>query len=362
MSYSPRSRVRLNLTRPSFTLDVDLDLPGDGITVLFGASGSGKTSLLCCVAGLEHTPGALVRIAGETWQDDDAGIYLPTWQRPLGYVFQEASLFAHLNVRKNLQFGLKRSQSPTNTAALEPAIALLGIAALLDRSTDQLSGGERQRVAIARALATQPRLLLLDEPLASLDQARRQDILPWLERLRDELKIPMLYVTHSSDEVARLADTLVVLDAGKVKACGPVSEVLAATDATAVLGDDTGALLDATVAERDARWHMARLAFNGGSLWLRDTGLALGRKVRVRVLARDVSVATQEPQQTSIQNLLPCAVQSITADTHPSQALVRMACGDSVLLARITARAVDALKLVPGMAVWAQVKAAALVE
>ena len=362
MSYSPRSRVRLNLTRPSFTLDVDLDLPGDGITVLFGASGSGKTSLLRCVAGLEHTPGALVRIADETWQDDDAGIYLPTWQRPLGYVFQEASLFAHLNVRKNLQFGLKRSQSPTNTAALEPAIALLGIAALLDRSTDQLSGGERQRVAIARALATQPRLLLLDEPLASLDQARRQDILPWLERLRDELKIPMLYVTHSSDEVARLADTLVVLDAGKVKACGPVSEVLAATDATALLGDDTGALLDATVAERDARWHMARLAFNGGSLWLRDTGLALGRKVRVRVLARDVSVATQEPQQTSIQNLLPCAVQSITADTHPSQALVRMACGDSVLLARITARAVDALKLVPGMAVWAQVKAAALVE
>ena len=330
-------------------LDVDLHLPGDGITVLFGTSGSGKTSLLRCVAGLEHTPGALVRIAGETWQDDAAGVYLPTWQRPLGYVFQEASLFAHLNVRKNLEFGLKRSgaraNGASNTAALDTAIDLLGIAGLLDRSTGKLSGGERQRVAIARALATQPRLLLLDEPLASLDQARRQDILPWLERLRDELKIP-----------------LVVLDAGKVKASGPVSEVLAATDATAVLGDDTGALLNATVAERDTRWHMARLAFNGGSLWLRDTGLALGRTVRVRVLARDVSVATQEPQQTSIQNLLPCVVQAIVADTHPSQALVRMACGDSVVLARITARAVNALQLKPGMAVWAQVKAAALVE
>ncbi|QTN29871.1 molybdenum ABC transporter ATP-binding protein [Rhodoferax sp. AJA081-3] len=357
-----RSHIRLQLVRPAFALDVELDLPGDGITVLFGTSGSGKTSLLRCVAGLEHTPGARVNIAGEIWQDDEAGIYLSTWQRPLGYVFQEASLFAHLNVRKNLQFGLKRSHAPTNATALDAAINLLGISGLLDRATGQLSGGERQRVAIARALATQPRMLLLDEPLASLDQARRQDILPWLERLRDELKIPMLYVTHSSDEVARLADTLVVLDAGKAKACGPVAEVLAATDATSVLGDDTGALLDATVAERDAQWHMARLAFTGGSLWLRDSGLALGRKVRVRVLARDVSIATQEPQLTSIQNLLPCVVQSIVADTHPSQALVRMACGDSVVLARIAARAVDALQLKTGMAVWAQVKSAALVE
>ncbi|MES2947026.1 MAG: molybdenum ABC transporter ATP-binding protein [Pseudomonadota bacterium] len=362
MSNTDRSRIRIKLARPAFTLDVDLDLPGDGITVLFGTSGSGKTSLLRCVAGLEPTPGALVRIAGGVWQDDDAGIYLPTWQRPLGYVFQEASLFEHLNVRKNLQFGLKRSHSPNNAAALDTAIALLGIAGLLERATGQLSGGERQRVAIARALATQPRMLLLDEPLASLDQARRQDILPWLERLRDELKIPMLYVTHSSDEVARLADTLVVLDAGKVKAYGPVSEVLAANNASTVLGDDTGALLDATVAERDARWQLTRVEFNGGSLWLRDAGHAVGRKVRVRVLARDVSVATQEPQQTSIQNLLPCVVHSIVPDAHPSQALVRIVCGDSMVLARVTARAVDALQLAPGTAVWAQIKAVALVE
>ncbi len=365
-----RSRIRVQLARASFALDVDIDLPGQGITAVFGASGSGKTSLLRCVAGLERTPGALVSIAGEAWQDDAANIYLPTWQRPLGYVFQEASLFEHLSVRKNLQFGLKRvqapahpsTQNPASTSSLDVAIDLLGIGSLLDRSTGQLSGGERQRVAIARALATQPRLLLLDEPLASLDAARRQDILPWLERLRDELKIPMLYVTHSSDEVARLADTLVVLDAGQVKACGPVAQVLAATDASRVLGDDAGALLDATVVERDARWQLARLAFDGGSLWLRDTGLALGQCARVRVLARDVSVATQAPQQTSIQNLLPCVVQAIAEDTHPSQALISMACGDSVVLARITARAVDSLQLAPGVAVWAQVKAAALVK
>ena len=358
---APLSHLRLKLQRADFALDVDLQLPGQGITVLVGVSGSGKTSLLRCVAGLERTPDARVAIAGETWQDDAAGIYLPTWQRPLGYVFQEASLFEHLNVRGNLQFGLQRAKG-ADSSALNAAIDLLGIAALLERKTSQLSGGERQRVAIARALATQPRLLLLDEPLAALDHARRQDILPWLERLRDELKIPMLYVTHSSDEVARLADTLVVLDEGRVKACGPVAEVLAGLDMPVVLGDDAGALLSATVEARDERWHLAQLRFNGGSLWVRDTGLPLGRQVRVRVLARDVSIALTKPSQTSIQNLLPCVVQAIGPDTHASQTLIQLQCGQSVLLARVTARAVDALQLKPGMLVWAQVKSVALVE
>ncbi len=359
---APLSRLRLKLNRADFVLDVDLELPGRGITVLFGVSGSGKTSLLRCVAGLERTPGALVSIAGETWQDDAASVYLPTWQRPLGYVFQEASLFEHLNVRGNLQFGLKRIKGAADASALGAAIDLLGISALLERKTTQLSGGERQRVAIARALATQPRLLLLDEPLAALDHARRQDILPWLERLRDELKIPMLYVTHSSDEVARLADTLVVLDAGQVKACGPVAHVLAGLDMPVVLGDDAGALLSATVEERDERWQLAQLKFNGGSLWVRDTGLPLGRQVRVRVLARDVSIALAKPSHTSIQNLLPCVVQAVVLDTHASQTLIQLLCGQSVLLARVTSRAVNELQLAPGMQVWAQVKSVALVE
>lgn len=354
--------IRLSLARPDFLLEVDLTLPARGITALHGPSGSGKTSVLRCVAGLERAHNALVRIDDEVWQDDARGIFLPAWQRPLGYVFQEASLFEHLDVRGNLSYGQKRSLTAQPAIALDAVIELLGIAHLLQRRVQQLSGGERQRVAIARALATQPRLLLLDEPLAALDQARRKEILPWLERLRDELKIPMLYVTHAADEVARLADSLVVLDQGRIKTAGPTADVLARIDTPVVLGDDAGALLHGTVAERDERWHLARVDFGGGSLWLRDSGLAVGQRVRLRVLARDVSLATEVPHHTSIQNLLPATIDTITRDAHPSQALVRVACGGAVLLSRITARAVNTLSLKPGQAVWAQVKSVALVE
>lgn len=356
------NRFRLSLTRPDFQLEVDLTLPARGITVLYGASGSGKTSVLRCVAGLERAHNALVRIDGAVWQDDGRGIFLPPWQRPLGYVFQEASLFEHLDVRGNLAYGQKRAASGEPAIAPNAVIELLGIGHLMQRRVQQLSGGERQRVAIARALATQPRLLLLDEPLAALDQARRQDILPWLERLHAELQIPMLYVTHAAAEAARLADSLVVLDHGRAKATGPVADVLARIDTPVVLGDDAGALLHGTVAERDARWHLMRVDFEGGSLWLRDSGLAVGQRVRLRVLARDVSLATDAPRHTSIQNLLPATVDAIAADAHPSQALVRVTCGGAMLLSRITARAVDTLGLAPGQAVWAQVKSVALVE
>ncbi|MDP3139738.1 MAG: molybdenum ABC transporter ATP-binding protein [Burkholderiaceae bacterium] len=354
------NHVRVSLRRPSFTLEVDLRVPRRGITVLFGPSGSGKTSLLRCVAGLERAQHARVYIGGQVWQDDAQAQFLPTWRRPLGYVFQEASLFEHLDVQANLRYGQARSAQSGAADALAPVIELLGIGDLLKRRTAQLSGGERQRVAIARALATRPRLLLLDEPLAALDHARRQDILPWLERLRDELHIPMLYVTHSADEVGRLADTLVVIEQGKVRAAGPAAEVLARIDLPVVVGDDAGTLLHGNVVEHDTRWHLARVAFPGGDLWLRDEHLALGRQVRLRVLARDVSIALVKPQATSIQNLLACTVQAIVADTHPAQVLVRLACGESPLLARITARAADALALKPGKAVWAQVKSAAL--
>jgi molybdate transport system ATP-binding protein len=357
-----RNIVRLALRRPAFTLDVDLALPAHGITVLFGASGCGKTTLLRCVAGLERPSQARIRVAGELWHDAAQQFFLPPWRRPLGYVFQESSLFDHLDVRRNLEYGVRRAGSGRPPAGLDAAIELLGIGALLERRTHQLSGGERQRVAIARALAMQPSLLLLDEPLASLDQARRQDILPWLERLRDDVRIPMLYVTHDADEVARLADTLVVLDAGRVSAAGPVAAVLTRIESPVLLGEDLGALIEGIVLERDTAWHLARVGFAGGSLWLRDTGVDLGQPVRLRVLARDVSLATMEPHNTSIQNLLPCSVQSVAPDAHPSQALVRLACGESVLLARITGRAVDTLKIAPGQAVWAQIKSVALVE
>ena len=357
-----RSRIQLRMPREGFELAVDLDLPAAGISVLFGASGSGKTTLLRCVAGLERARQGLVRIGDEVWQDDAAGVFRPTWQRPLGYVFQEASLFEHFDVRRNLDYGLKRSAAATSAQGLDAAIHLLGIEGLLQRMPAQLSGGERQRVAIARALATQPRLLLLDEPLASLDHARKQEILPWLERIRDALGVPMLYVTHSADELARLADHVIVLDQGRVKAAGPVAVVLAAIDTPVLAGEDAGALLPGTVAERDARWHLCRVAFDGGSLWLRDSGRPLGQAVRLRVLARDVSIATEEPRRTSIQNLLPCTIESSLPDAHPAQVLVRVSVGPSRLLARITAKAFDALELAPGKRAWVQVKSVALVQ
>ena len=357
--------IRLQLTRPDFRLDVDLALAAHEITVLFGASGSGKTTLLRCVAGLERASQAHIRVGNAVWQDSARGVFLPTWQRPLGYVFQEASLFAHLNVRENLEYGLRRMhKTPPDAAAitLDAAIELLGLQTLLARRPQDLSGGERQRVAIARALCAQPQLLLLDEPLAGLDQARREDILPWLERLRDQLHTPMLYVTHAADEMARLAHTLVVLEQGRVRRVGPVAEVLAQLESPVVLGDDVGALLQGSMAERDAQWHLARVDFEGGSLWLRDSQHALGTRVRLRILARDVSITTAEPQHTSIQNVLPCVVDALQGDAHPSQVLVRLRCGSALLLARITARAAAALQLQPGLAVWAQIKAVALLN
>ncbi|AEG92417.1 molybdenum ABC transporter ATP-binding protein [Ramlibacter tataouinensis] len=359
-------RIRLRLPRPGgFRLDVDLQLPARGITVLFGPSGSGKTTVLRCVAGLERAEEALVQVGGTAWQDDANGVFLPTWQRPLGYVFQEASLFDHLDVRSNLRFAQKRAgrAAAHDALSLEGVIELLGIAHLLARRPTGLSGGERQRVAIARALATQPRLLLLDEPLAALDAVRRRDILPWLERLRDELRIPMLYVTHSADEMARLADTLVPMDQGRALACGPLAQTLARADLPLAQGEDAGALWQGTLAERDLRWRLARVDCAGGSLWLRDEGLAIGTPVRVRVLARDVSIATQAPASgaSSIQNVIAATVGAVQEAGHPSQVVVRLDCGGGeALLARITARAAHALALAPGLRVWAQVKAAAL--
>ena len=348
------------LAYTGFTLDVQLDLPAQGVTALFGPSGCGKTTCLRAIAGLERARGHL-RIAGEAWQDDAQNHFLPTHQRPLGYVFQEASLFPHLSVRRNVEYGMKRVPESARRVALDHAVELLGIAPLMDRQPETLSGGERQRVAMARALATSPRLLLLDEPLAALDAQRKSEVLPYLERLHHQLDIPVLYVSHAIEEVARLADTLVVLEQGRVVAAGPLAQTLAGMDAPGVLGDDAGALLEGTVQERDERWHLARIGFAGGSLWLRDSGLSLGASVRLRVLARDVSITTEEPRATSIQNLLPCVVRAIAPDSHPSQQLVQLACGESLLLARVTARASHALGLTPGKAVWAQVKSAALV-
>ncbi|HVS13629.1 MAG TPA: molybdenum ABC transporter ATP-binding protein [Thermoanaerobaculia bacterium] len=352
-------QCRFRIDWPGFSLDVDLELAGRGVTAIFGPSGSGKTTLLRCVAGLERAPNGRLRVGGEWWQDGRR--WMPTHQRPLGYVFQEASLFPHLSVAGNLRYGLRRSAG-ARRVSLDSAVELLGLGHLLDRRPDRLSGGERQRVAIARALATGPRLLLMDEPLASLDVERKHEILPYLERLHGELEIPVLYVSHSPDEVARLADHLVALEGGRVLACGPLADLLARLDLPIRLGEDTGTILEGAIAEVDAAWHLARVAFPGGSLWTRDHGLPAGHRVRVRVLARDVSLTRRAPERTSIQNVLEGRIAEVVDDEHPSSALVRIRVGRSLLVARLTKRAVSELDVVPGQEVWVQVKSVALLE
>ncbi|WP_295542786.1 molybdenum ABC transporter ATP-binding protein [uncultured Thiohalocapsa sp.] len=353
--------VSLRLQWPGFSLDVDEQIPARGVTALFGHSGSGKTTLLRCIAGLEQAATGRLSVNGDVWQD--ASRWVPTHRRPIGYVFQEPSLFAHLTVLGNLRYGQKRSRNADRRAVqfdLEQAIDLLGIGHLLKRRPAALSGGERQRVGMARALAVSPKLLLMDEPLAALDLARKQEILPYLERLHNELQIPVLYVSHAPDEVARLADHLVVMEAGRVLASGPLNDTLARLDLPIRLGEDAGVVLDGHVAERDARWHLLRVACGDTSLWVRDTGASLGDHARVRILARDVSIAHEPKAGTSILNTLPAEVISLGDDAHPALSLVQLAVDGSPVIARVTRRSADQLGLAPGQQVWIQIKAVAL--
>jgi molybdate transport system ATP-binding protein len=355
--------IDLQLARPGFTLEVRESLPARGITAFFGPSGCGKTTLLRTIAGLERAQGC-VAIAGDVWQDDARGVFVPPHQRSLGYVIQEAALFPHLDVRRNLDFGLKRIAPGERRIPLDQVIELLGIGGLMQRRTTSLSGGERQGVAIARALATSPRLLLMDEPLAALDLQRKREVLPYLERLHRELSLPILYVSHAIDEVARLADHLLVMEAGRVRAAGPLSEVMSRLDLPLTLGDDAGVVLDGVVGERDEQWHLARLDVHAAQcqLWARDHGHPVGRRVRLRVLARDVSITSAQQTGTSIGNQLRGEVEAIADDAHPALALVRVRVGRVAVLARLSRRSAHTLQLAPGMPVWAQVKTVALME
>ena len=363
--------LQLRLARGDFTLDVALQLPARGVSALFGPSGCGKTTLLRALAGLERAAGR-VALDGEVWQDDAERRFVPTHRRPLGYVIQEAALFPHLDVRRNLEYGRARAGAHGRDVDLDQVVGLLGIAPLMARRTTTLSGGERQRVAIARALAARPRLLLMDEPLAALDAKRKAEVLPYLDRLQAELDIPIVYVSHAVDEVARLADHLVLMDAGRVLAAGPLAERLGRLDLPLPFGEEAGVVLAGRVGERDARWQLARLDVHhvdaaleriDCSLWSRDPGLSVGRPVRVRVLARDVSLTRTPQTGTSIGNQLQGTVEALADDaSHPSLALVRVRIGGSALVARVTWRSAHTLALKPGMPVWAQVKTVALME
>ncbi|WP_416398635.1 molybdenum ABC transporter ATP-binding protein [Allohahella sp. A8] len=344
-----------------FRLDVSACLPGRGISAIFGASGSGKTTLLRCIAGLQPVDAGRVCVNGEVWQDDR--FYLPTHRRPLGYVFQEASLFSHLSVAGNLDYAIRRADQACMGTDLAEAVDLLGLAPLMKRRPDELSGGERQRVAIARALLIRPKLLLMDEPLASLDQARKQEILPYLERLRHELAMPVLYVSHSRDEVARLADHLLMIEAGRVVANGPLVELLGRVDLPLTPGEPRGVVLEGKVAERDQAWQLSRVVVDGGDLWIRDNGDECGAAVRLHVHASDVSIALTPQRDSSILNSLQVRVSTITPD--PGQmalCLVQLALGENYLLARITRRSAQQLGLTQGQMVWAQIKSVALVH
>jgi molybdate transport system ATP-binding protein len=370
--------LRLRLPRRDFTLDLALALPARGVSALFGPSGCGKTTVLRALAGLERATGR-VALGDEVWQDDATRRFVPTHQRALGYVIQEAALFPHLDVRRNLDYGLRRIAPNERRVALDRAVDLLGVGHLMSRRTTALSGGERQRVAIARAIVTSPRLLLMDEPLAALDAPRKAEVLPYLERLHTELAFPVVYVSHALDEVARLADHLVLMDAGRVVADGPLADVLARLDLPLPVGEDAGVVLDAVVAERDALWHLARLEqqpilsardmfFNGGaapvrcSFWTRDTGAAVGQRVRLRVLARDVSLTLAPQSDSSIGNQLSAVVEAVADDRHPALALVRVRVGTTPLVARLSKRSANSLGLHIGQTVWAQVKTVALME
>jgi molybdate transport system ATP-binding protein len=357
---APGLRLQCVLKRQAFTLTLDLNVPSRGITALFGASGSGKTTCLRVLAGLEPQAHGRVEVGGEVWQDSAQGLFRPVHQRALGYVFQEDSLFAHLNVQDNLQFGFQRTPVSERKHPWNHALDLLGIAHLLQRWPHELSGGECQRVAIARALAANPRLLLLDEPLAALDAPRKADILPYLERLHSELDIPVVYVSHALDEVARLADHLVVLENGRMTASGPTPEILTRLDLPLAHGDTAGAVLSATVIGHNTEDHLTTTRFNGETLTVPHQRAAIGQVLRIRVQARDVSLTLTRQTGTSILNSLPATITALSPD-GPGQVMVALDVSGSPLLARITHRSVNALALAPGLTLFAQIKGVAIV-
>ncbi len=354
--------TRLKLNYSGFSLDVDLQLPGRGVTALYGHSGSGKTTCLRCIAGLEQAEQGFIQINDEVWQDSDKGIFVPPHKRALGYVFQEASLFPHLSVRANLEFGLRRIPRQQRRVDMAHATELLGIGHLLGRDPQNLSGGERQRIGIARALLTSPKLLLMDEPLAALDTQRKNEILPYLQRLHDELDIPVLYVSHSQDEVARLADHLVLLSDGKALASGAIGETLARLDLPLALGDDAGVVIEGHVSGYDADYQLLTLQLPNTELSIRVTHspMAEGQALRCKVQARDVSLSLQGVEQSSILNRLPVTVISEIGADNAAHVLIRLNAAGTPLLARITRYSRDQLGVHPGQQLWAQIKAVAV--
>ena len=353
--------LSLSLTHrfDGFTLDAAFEAP-PGVTALFGRSGSGKSTLVNAVAGLLRPDCGRIAVDETVVLDTERRIMLPPHRRRMGYVFQDGRLFPHLTVRQNLNYG--RWFAPKGPGA-DPGriVDLLGIGTLLDRRPGALSGGEKQRVAIGRAILSNPRLLLMDEPLAALDEPRKAEILPYLERLRDELQLPMLYVSHSVAEVARLATTVILLDSGRVVAAGPADQVMSDPASAPAMGlREMGAVITARLAAHEDDG-LTRLETGGGPVWLPQVQARPGATLRLRILAQDVMLATERPANISALNVLAGHVADIRPGEGPG-ALIRIGIGDDMLLARITQRSVRALDLAPGRPVFAILKAVAVAQ
>jgi molybdate transport system ATP-binding protein len=353
-------QVHLNHQRGGFALKVDFNVPSRGITALFGPSGAGKSTCLRAIAGFEPDIAGRVTFADHVWLDSSTRHCVPTHRRRIGYVFQEASLFPHLSVSGNLDYSERRASGrrSIDRAAL---LARFGIEHLLSRKAGSLSGGERQRVAIVRALLNDPVLLLLDEPLSALDAPARSDLLGCLEQLHAELAVPTLYVSHAIDEVARLADHLVVMEAGRIVSQGSLVATLARGELPLTMSDQLGVVIEGQIIAQDPVDHLSELAFEGGRLWLPRRTEQVGDRLRCRIAPRDVVLGTSAALAgSSALNVIEAIVVGMIDAAHPSQCIVRLDVHGSILLAGITRRSWRSLALAPGSRVWAQVKATAL--
>lgn len=353
--------ARFIVDRGDFKLDVELALPGQGVSALFGPSGSGKTTCLRALAGLERLPNSRVIVDGEVWQDEAQRLFKPPHQRAIGYVFQEASLFPHLTVEQNLMFGFERTPVARRQVAAADVVALLGIDGLLARRPAALSGGERQRVAIARALLTSPKLLLMDEPLSALDLALKREILPYLEALHSHLEIPIVYVSHSAEEVARLADHICLLERGRLVASGPLTQVMLDHRSARRFGEGASTVWQGRVILQNEAEHLTQVQAGEVLLNMSQRSLVVGEPIRCRIFASDVSLCLSEPMQTSIMNRFDAEVTSIDTEGQPGEALVTLAlAGGQPLNAQISLHSLKRLNIQVGSRLWAQVKSVAV--
>ena len=353
---------RFSISYPDFQFQMELDTHAQGILAVLGPSGSGKTTLLRCLAGLERAPSGFMQLGGFTWQDESRGVFVPLHQRSVGYVFQEARLFPHLTVKANLEYGLRRQALDRRKLALDDIVPMLGLDALLERRPRKLSGGEQQRVAIGRALLRNPVLLLLDEPLSSIDSQRKAEVLPFIRRLSHELHVPVIYVSHSLPEVLQIATSVAMVRSGKLIACGELEDVFSRLDLRGSFADqEIGAILDTTIVGHDEEFGLTRVEFLGHALLVPKQNLPLGTMLRVHILSRDVSlVAGVSNISSSVLNVLEGTVMEIGQAKQDQYAVdVKVDVGRP-LLARITKKSLSHLALKPGQRVYAHVKAVAL--